>query len=646
MTNRTLAYLVAGLVGLSLLIGRPTAVAPDSAEYVAYMVSALQDGNLYFGDEFEVWQVPRFWNHPVPDNPDYVANSIPVGPSLFWLPFYASGLVAGGDPDVLAMSMMVWIHLATQVYAALLSWVVLRYIIRKLGSGHWITLTAIVTGTPLLYYLAYESVNSHVLSGLFIALFIDLWDQRRMNGGVRWWFLLGLTGAFAGLVRWQELVVLAIPAWDLVKRPGRVTRVIYYGSGVMVGIIPQLAVWYRLYGSPFLKPQQQAIFWLSPDFAATLWSSHHGLLVWTPLYILTTLGLLFYCWKRPADGLPLLGFFLVQIYINSAFNPHGGRSFGIRRLTDCTLIMGLGYAHLLMLVRAQKSLFLKGLTASLSLAAVLWTLALTVAFRFNLIQGELYVTYGEVIGAVRQVVTGPLLLGRGLIREGLIAIEGGAVAIPLLLVVALILAFIALPELIGTKLQRYHPIHWFLPVYLVSTIIILRAALFPRPPVGDWTAKHRETVELIQALGQKAAQNPGDAHAQQALEHAYFRIGNYQRSLELMDKRLSSSPAQTADLIGRAICLMYLDRFDEAERQLEEVLQRNPDEVEATYNLGLLKYQRGKIEEAKALLLELWEAGVREPKLAEQLARCYERLNYHHLQHYFHNYVQQVRTIP
>jgi len=106
-------------------------------------------------------------------------------------------------------------------------------------------------------------------------------------------------------------------------------------------------------------PQPSAWCYFDDPVAAKLQPFAHGAFLWSPILLPALLGLALLARGRAQDtpllaALLLLGF-LAQTYINGAFGTswHLSRSFGFRRLIECTPIFVLGLAMLLAWLRAR-----------------------------------------------------------------------------------------------------------------------------------------------------------------------------------------------------------------------------------------------------------------------------------------------------
>jgi hypothetical protein len=218
------------------------------------------------------------------------------------------------------------------------------------------------------------------------------------------WAVLGLVGGLMTMTREQLGLLLIIPAiegalayvsfarerrWDLARR--LFANHALFLTIFVIALAPQLATYQILNGRPLpsstvgnkldlcsphfidtlidYDPRPSAWCNLDDPVAATLLPFAHGAFLWSPILVPALLGLALLgrgagartgAASRRAQGAPLLAAllflgFLAQTYINGAFGTtwHLTRSFGFRRLIECTPIFVLGLAALLELLRGR-----------------------------------------------------------------------------------------------------------------------------------------------------------------------------------------------------------------------------------------------------------------------------------------------------
>jgi hypothetical protein len=181
------------------------------------------------------------------------------------------------------------------------------------------------------------------------------WRTRHRQTAARYAVIGALVGAVA-LVRWQDAVFLAAPVMDAVSAalsgPGdRATRwrrsainLLACAGAAAAAFVPQMIVWFVIYGDPLLVPQGSGFMrWSDPHGLDVLFSTFRGLFTWTPVVALSLAGI-FLVWSRLRQvGMTLAVIFLLSWYVNaSAADWWAGEAFGARRFVSCFPIFVIG----------------------------------------------------------------------------------------------------------------------------------------------------------------------------------------------------------------------------------------------------------------------------------------------------------------
>lgn len=354
-------------------------------------------------------------------------NVAPVGSAIMWSPGFvaadllvraADALGAGIPADGYSRPYIWAVCFMSALYA--LGGLLLTYRLARRFAGAFAAALAVIAiwlATPLVMYTFILMPWSHPVGFFLFALFLTIWLRgggalapRRAARSPGDWALLGLVGGMMTITREQLGLLLLLPAvealaayvalarerrWDEVRR-------LLGGHALFVAVLalallPQLAAYQVLNGRPLPSATVGGkLFWCSPHLIDTLIDYDprpsalcpvpqditagfppfaHGAFLWSPILVPALLGLAL-LWRRDRllAALLLLGFF-AQTYINGAFGTtwHLTRSFGFRRLIECTPIFALGLAALIERLRARSGRTLPALAAVL---LIYWNIGL------------------------------------------------------------------------------------------------------------------------------------------------------------------------------------------------------------------------------------------------------------------------------
>jgi hypothetical protein len=380
--------------GASLVVlAKPTGrvVMGDAVHYYVYLRSAVFDGDLDFENEYvRIYQLRggEFGTEWVyePTATGHTRNLMSIGPALAWAPLYlvvtaatwllhAIGIGAAGDGYGRlfegsagvsgALAAMIGAYLAYRAAAQL----------HGARAAIWATLIMWLASSAI-YYSLVSPTYSHAISMLTVGIFLLTWLSTRDRQTVGRYALVGFLGGLASLVRWQDAVLLIIPAIDaawhaVTPHPsplpfqGRgdtpsprvrgegwgegsgfarsLTNLAACGLAAALAFLPQMMVWNTLYGSPFLVPQgEEFMKWTAPALVSVLFSEH-GLISWTPIIAVALAGLVM-LWKRePMVAAALGAAMLVSWYTNAAVADWwAGEAYGARRFVSCFPIFVIG----------------------------------------------------------------------------------------------------------------------------------------------------------------------------------------------------------------------------------------------------------------------------------------------------------------
>ena len=284
--------------------------------------------------------------------------------------------------------------------------------------------TGVVLATPLVAYLLFGSSYSHTFSIFTITAFAVLLYETR-DGRRPWqWFLAGLLGGLAAITHVQEALFLLLPAaeaiWQLRRgswRPRLLPGYALLSLGVAPPVAVQLIVDQVIFNRWLPQSAPNISFdFLHPHLLDLLVSTHHGWLSWSPLVALAFLGVPAVVRRLEWLGVGLLVVGLGEFWINASVTDWwGGNAFGARRMTDQSLLVGLGLAAtfgwLIQRRLARVATVLLG-------AGVVWT-ALLLAQYYYLIRKDVGPPWHDfLLGQIQAIAFVPRLFIQGtVLRE-------------------------------------------------------------------------------------------------------------------------------------------------------------------------------------------------------------------------------------
>ena len=369
---------------VSLPAVTPRFYASDEIQYFAYLRSLWFDRDLSFDNEYR-----HFYDRGIARAHGFHRTFLELttetglrfnfgtlGSAILWAPFYAVGDAAAramralGAPvavDGFSRPYLAAVTYGSAVYGFLAICLSVVSARRLLGAGHLAGLV-VWLGTPLLFYMYLAAGFAHATSAFAVALFLGLWLVVRDTWSLRGLTALGAAAALMVMVREQDVFFVVGPAldftWSIVAAFRRgdhagaraLLQRLAIGAGVaLVCYLPQVGTYLVLYGHIGPAPEIAGkMVWHAPHAASVLLSPGHGLLVWTPLVVLSLAGLAWFA--VTGAGLPdaargrrigicLLAMFLAQVYVSGSVESWtAAGAFGQRRFVGTTILLVIGLA--------------------------------------------------------------------------------------------------------------------------------------------------------------------------------------------------------------------------------------------------------------------------------------------------------------
>lgn len=373
-----LAFLLA--YGASLvLLPKPNGqiVLGDAIEHYVQLRSVVFDGDLQFlndyaglyrVDERAMASVAALKATPT----GHMRNYMPVGPALLWAPLFllVTAAVALLNLAGVAYPLDGFARLfqATAGFSGILAatagtWIAFRAAATLFDrrAAIWATL-AVWLGSSAVYYSLVSPAYSHSASMLVVSAFWLAWIRTRGRQDARRYGALGLLVGLAALMRWQDAILLVVPALDAAWHrrtlglAGIVSRLGACAAAAVFAFIPQMIVWHVLFGQPLTVPQGPGFMrWTEPALLATLFSDNHGLVTWTPVVAVSLAGLVPLVRRDSLVGTAAVLFVTLSWYVNaSVADWWAGEAFGARRFLSCYPVFVLGLAAVFESRRARR----------------------------------------------------------------------------------------------------------------------------------------------------------------------------------------------------------------------------------------------------------------------------------------------------
>jgi len=359
-------------------------VRGDGVGYYAYLRSALIDHDLNFENDYlagnKSFVIPRIdeQGHLLREmytRTGHVENHFSVGPAILWAPVLVSvhfavvlldrvGAHIPADgysrPYVLAMS------LATASYGFLSLFLTFR-MGRKYFEQQWVFLATIGIwlASSLPVYMYFNPSWSHAFSAFSVSLYLWYWDRTKLVRTPAQWAALAVFAGLMGNVYYPNAILLIFPCLEIVhlvwagrRRPHQsimplgklVASSTVFGAVYLVSLLPTFVTRKIIYGNPFETgyPGIRTWNWSSPALLRVLFSSDHGMFSWTPILLLSIVGLFLLAKRDSLLGTGSILTFLAYYYFIASYPDWDGlSSYGNRFFISLTPVFILGLAALL-----------------------------------------------------------------------------------------------------------------------------------------------------------------------------------------------------------------------------------------------------------------------------------------------------------
>ena len=336
------------------------AVYGDGIFYYSYARSIVKDRDLNFANELGHHWSPQNNNGLIEDTPDIVSqrtrtnlvpNKYPIGAPFSWLPVLAlTDLTLGGNGYSDAYQIAVGLFNVGLV-ALGITWLIKFWRQFFPKTSVYLGVGTTLLASNLIYYGAFDVINSHPLSFLLSVMLLIFWWKYHQSKNSRSWLYLGIIIGALALTRTQDLILLLMIGFESLVRLGKhqIKNVLVMFFGTIITFIPQLLILNHLYGqflSPYLT-RDEGFSFFKPHLLGVLFNNQTGLLLWTPVYLLAVWGVIKYLPKQPILMRMALLIFLAQLYLIASWSGWTqGESFGVRMLIGTLPFLAGGLIYL------------------------------------------------------------------------------------------------------------------------------------------------------------------------------------------------------------------------------------------------------------------------------------------------------------
>jgi hypothetical protein len=312
----------------------------DAKGYYAYLpaIFIYDDLNFGFFDEIEkkkYFSENLYYEYRTTFE-GQVINKYYSGTGLAQLPFFLLGHLAAyltdADLDGYSRPYMIWINIGAIIYLLIGLFFLIR-ILDFYKISEWnkvLVLLAVVFGTNLFYYTVKEPGMSHIYSFAFVSMFVFYAKQYFIHFPKRNVLILAALLGIIVLIRpVNGLVVFILPflsghfktlkhgVYFLLSYPG------LFISGVVIflAIISIQLIIYKISTGHFFvySYQQEGFNFLEPHFIDILFSYRKGLFLYTPMYLLSFVGI-YFLWRRSKfEFFSWIFFFVLITYVFSSW---------------------------------------------------------------------------------------------------------------------------------------------------------------------------------------------------------------------------------------------------------------------------------------------------------------------------------------
>jgi hypothetical protein len=293
-------------------------------------------------------------------------NKYYVGLSILCLPFFLIAhflaiifsLQADGYSQIYQLFILIASNFYLWVGCYFTKKLLLQYIEKKVVV-FWI-LGTLVFGTNLFFYSSYDPAYTHMYSFAMISMFLFYSHSYFKTKKKKHLYILGILLGIITLLRPTNVIIVLMFLFFAknIKELGQTfiknkMEIIFTFLLFIITLLPQFILYYLQTGSLIVWSYGEERFYFNnPQFFNVLFSYKKGVFIYTPLILLSCLGLFYLFKKNKYQFIILLAFLFVGTYIVSSWWCWWyGASLGQRAFVDYYSVLALMMAFTYLIIQ-------------------------------------------------------------------------------------------------------------------------------------------------------------------------------------------------------------------------------------------------------------------------------------------------------
>ncbi|MFN3550484.1 MAG: hypothetical protein ACK4WJ_01565 [Endomicrobiia bacterium] len=332
---------------LLILVYLPTTLwhFPDGIGYYSYLPAVFKFKN------YDFYNIFRNYTSGIIGitKSGFLINDFDIGCSVVWFFVYHISMLF--EKETISI---LFVNFFSSVLGLSGLIILFKFLVEKLNfdkTNSFFICLNLLLGTPLLFYIYSIPQNPHITSYFLCSLyFYFLLSQDEFK--LRRYLFSGILLGIISSLRLQRIILIILPMTEifsiLIKTKDFkkfVYSIFMFILGISIGFSPQI-INSKILFSSFIPPKFYTIKLTKYFFSSIyeiLFGSYHSVLLWTPLMIVSVVGLLIGIKYNFFLSLNFILIFILETFvIATVISPGGGASFGIRYYTDISFVFGLG----------------------------------------------------------------------------------------------------------------------------------------------------------------------------------------------------------------------------------------------------------------------------------------------------------------